>query len=78
MKSENKKKKEGKETPVEVTGVKKENIAFDFEEAIRNYECPEMLKAGFRTYVKSNNLTIKSEKEFEKIITDFENFNIGG
>ena len=48
---------------------------FDFETALASMEAPEMLKAGFRYYVKVNDITFQSEKELEKFLEKFKQMN---
>lgn len=50
---------------------KKENDAFNIEEALDNLELPKMFVDGFRAYIENNNLKFKSEKEFEKSLKEF-------
>ena len=50
---------------------KKENDAFNIEEALDNLELPKMFVDGFRAYIKNNNLKLNSEKEFEKSLKEF-------
>ena len=50
---------------------KKENDAFNIEEALNNLEMPRMFVDGFKAYIQNNNLKFKSEKEFEKSLKEF-------
>ena len=77
MKSENKKKKEEKETENKSVKVD-ETEEFVLEKAIENAEIPEMLKPGLNLYINNNNLKINSKTEFNKIINEFQNLKIGG
>lgn len=50
---------------------KEKNDAFDIEKALDELEHPKMLVDGFKAYIESNNLKVKSEKEFEKLFKEF-------
>lgn len=45
--------------------------AFDLATALDNLELPNMFVEGFRAYIENNNLKVKSEKEFEKLLKEF-------
>ena len=49
---------------------KKEAI-FDLETALKELECPEMFKAGLKSYITRNNKEIKNDKDFNKIVKEF-------
>lgn len=53
--------------------IKKEDSLFNFDEFIKNYECSETLKYGFKFYIKNKALKINSEKEFEKEFDKYKN-----
>lgn len=50
---------------------------FVLEEALEEYVCPAMFKAGLKYYIHSNNLEPKSKKEFEKIVKDYGKLELG-
>ena len=50
---------------------------FDLEQEIKDLECSDMLKAGLEFYIETNNIKIKSKKDFDKLVNDFKKLNIG-
>jgi len=50
---------------------------YDFQSQLNEMEIPASLKAGFKYYVINNNITIKSENDFEKEFTKFKQTNAG-
>ena len=50
---------------------------FDYETILNTMEIPSMLKAGFRYYVKVNNVEIKSENDLKNLLQKFEVMNAG-
>ena len=54
-----------------------EKSSFDLEQALKDYVCPDMFKRGLEYYIKSNNLKIKSQKEFDKVVDKFSNLTMG-
>lgn len=57
---------------------KKEETVFDYNTYLNNLETSNMLKKGLKEYITNNNIEIKTEKEFEKILKNYLNLNIGG
>lgn len=49
---------------------------FNLEEEIEKLEYPRMFVAGLKHYITTNKLVIKSKKDLEKIIKDFEKIEI--
>ena len=51
---------------------------FDFEKEFEKLkeEYPNMFLAGFKFYVESNKIVIKSKKELDKVIEDFKKIEI--
>jgi hypothetical protein len=56
---------------------KKEVADFDWETAISEYDCADMLKVGMITYFTDNNIKITSDKDFEKAVNNYLNLNVG-
>jgi hypothetical protein len=50
---------------------------FNLEEAIENYNCSEMLKAGMIYYFTANDIKIKNQKDFDKAVENYLKLNIG-
>ncbi len=50
---------------------------FVLSEALEEYTCPAMFKAGLKYYINSNNLEPKSKKEFEKIVKEYGKLKLG-
>lgn len=51
---------------------------FDLNQELDDLLCPNMFKSGLKYYISSNNIEIKSKKEFEKIVKEYANLKIGG
>ena len=68
------KKKEDDE--VEKTSKTKSN--FDLDSELTDYPCSTMLKRGFKSYIESKNITIRSKSDFTKKFNDYLKMNIGG
>ena len=49
---------------------------FDLEEELNNLELPQMFIAGLRYYLAKNKIEVKSKKELEKIIKEYEKIEI--
>lgn len=76
------KKKEEKEDTVEKTVKKEVKVEptvtiYDWGIPFKALECPNMFKQGLKHYILDNGLEIKSDKEFEKIVKDYNNLKIG-
>jgi type I restriction-modification system DNA methylase subunit len=54
-----------------------EKASFDLDKVLEDMDIPNSLKAGFKYYVINNNITIKSENDFEKEFTKFKQTNAG-
>lgn len=65
-----KKKEETQKEGVEIT-------LYDWSIPFKALECSNMFKQGLKEYILSNNLEIKSDKEFKKILKDYSNLQIG-
>ena len=50
--------------------------AFDLEEALSKVEKPIFFVEGFKEHIENNNLKIKSEKEFEKLLNEFKELSL--
>lgn len=50
---------------------------FSWKEELFQMEISDMIKNGVAFYVESNDLTIKNEKDLEKVIKDYEKLNVG-
>lgn len=50
---------------------------FLWKEELFQMEISDMLKNGVAFYVESNDLTVKNEKDLEKVINDFKKLNVG-
>ena len=49
---------------------KKEAI-FDLPNALNELECPEMFKAGLKSYIKRNEIKINNDKDFKKTLKNY-------
>lgn len=56
---------------------KEKALPFDYETLLDNMEISSMLKAGFKYYVKVNNIEIKSENDLKNLLKKFEVMNAG-
>ena len=50
---------------------------YDWTVPFKALECSNMFKNGLKAYILDNNIEIKSDKEFMKIIKDYSNLKIG-
>lgn len=50
---------------------------FLWKEELFRMEISDMLKNGVAFHVESNDLTIKNEKDLEKVIEDYKKLNVG-
>ena len=50
---------------------------FLWKEELFQMEISDMIKNGVAFYVESNDLTVKNEKDLEKVIKDYEKLNVG-
>ena len=50
---------------------------FLWKEELFQMEISDMIKNGVAFYVESNDLTIKNEKDLEKVINDYKKLNVG-
>lgn len=50
---------------------------FLWKEELFQMEISDMLKNGVAFYVESNDLTVKNEKDLEKVINDYKKLNVG-
>lgn len=50
---------------------------FSWKEELFQMEISDMLKNGVAFYVESNDLTVKNEKDLEKVINDYKKLNVG-
>jgi len=50
---------------------------FDWKTALFDMEISDMLKRGAEFYVESRDLTVKNEKDLEKVLKDFKELNVG-
>ena len=51
---------------------------FDLNKELNDLSYPNMFKAGLKYYISANNIKIKNKKEFDKIVEEYGNMNIGG
>lgn len=51
---------------------------FDLKKALDDLPCPNMFKNGLKQYISSNNINVKSKKDFDKIVEEYGNIKIGG
>ena len=51
--------------------IEKTVTIYDWTIPFKALECPNMFKAGLKSYIVDNNIEIKSDKEFNKIMQDF-------
>lgn len=51
---------------------------FDLEKELDELQYPDMFKAGLKYYIQTKKSTIKSKKEFEKIIKEYSELSVGG
>lgn len=58
------------------TETKKTND-FDFESCLKNLEIPKPLKEGFKYYIITNNITVKSENDLTQLLNKFKEMNAG-
>ena len=56
----------------------KTNSNFDLDSELTDYPCSRMLKEGFKSYIESKNITIRSKSDFTKKFNDYLKMNIGG
>lgn len=61
----------------ETQNKKEEETPFDWTIPFNALECPNMFKQGLKFYIINNNLEIKDEVEFKKIVKNFANLQIG-
>ena len=52
-------------------------MSFSYEDEINSYPAPDYWKAGLIFYINNNKLSIKSKKDLDKIINDFNNLKLG-
>lgn len=50
---------------------------FLWKEELFQMEISDMIKNGVAFYVESNDLTVKNEKDLEKVINDYKKLNVG-
>ena len=50
---------------------------FSWEEELFQMEISDMIKNGVAFHIESNDLTIKNEKDLEKVINDYKKLNVG-
>jgi len=50
---------------------------FLWKEELFRMEISSMLKNGVAYYIESNDLTVKNEKDLEKVIKDYKKSNVG-
>ena len=50
---------------------------FLWKEELFQMEISDMIKNGVAFYVESNDLTVKNEKDLEKVIEDYKKLNVG-
>ena len=50
---------------------------FDLNSELKDYPCSRMLKEGFKAYLESKNITIRSKSDFTKKFNDYLKMNIG-
>lgn len=55
----------------------KEDSLFNLDEFIKNYECSDILKNGFKYFLEVKKLKINSEKDFEKEFSKYKNIKLG-
>jgi hypothetical protein len=55
----------------------KPTLEFLWKEELFRMEISDMLKNGVAFHVESNDLTIKNEKDLEKVIEDYKKLNVG-
>jgi len=55
----------------------KPTLEFLWKEELFRMEISDMLKNGVAFHVESNDLTIKNEKDLEKVINDYKKLNVG-
>ena len=56
---------------------KTEATPYLWKEELFQMEISDMLKNGVAFHVESNDLTIKNEKDLEKVIKDYKKLNVG-
>ena len=52
-------------------------MAFDLDKSLEELEYPAMFVAGLIYYINSNNLKIKSDKDFDKAVNEFKKLKVG-
>ena len=50
---------------------------FNWKTVLSEMEISDMLKRGLEFYVESRDLTVKNEKDLEKVLKDFKELNVG-
>ena len=51
---------------------------FDLKQELDDLTCPDMFKNGLKQYISSNNISVNTKKEFNKIVKEYANLKIGG
>ena len=51
---------------------------FDLKQELDDLTCRSMFKNGLKQYISSNNISVNSKKEFDKIVKEYANLKIGG
>lgn len=56
---------------------KEENIeSYDWIKDLKEYPCSNMLKAGIKYYIQSKKISVKDNKDLEKIIKEYKEIKI--
>ena len=71
------KKEDKKEADEKPKTTAKNTTNFDWKKALEELVEPNMFKAGLGYYIESNKLEPKSEKDFEKIVTNYGKIKMG-
>ena len=50
---------------------------FNYADEIEKLDCPAMFKAGLKFYIENNKVKINSKKDFDNLLKEFKNMNIG-
>ena len=52
-------------------------MTFNLKEALKNYPAPEFFKAGLIIFIEKRKISVKSEKDLDKIVNDYKKLKIG-